>query len=236
MVMHGIKVKLPALAMVVVVATFITLSSAQPISSIVEGRDGDKSHTPSHRVATGIYGLDSGLMRGAAWKLKMKARNVGEGLTEGANTGDMGDAGIGGTDHAGPFIVEPIDNDIIQGHPQSRIGKGDSQGVVNAPLQVAHLPKHGFRTGLVIPPFDPNADPDAAPPKSKGELVGGDDTGEVRVKMGAGNGMKAKLLFHGSTLDDTVAGLRLHVGSVGVGKARETEEAHTGGDEKKDPR
>ncbi|KAF9492161.1 hypothetical protein BDN71DRAFT_1509734 [Pleurotus eryngii] len=230
MEMHGIKVKLPVLAVVVVVATFIALSSAQPISSIVEGRDGD---TPSHRVATGIYGLDSGLMRGAAWKLKMKVRNVGEGLT---NTGDMGDAGIGGTDHAGPFIVEPIDNDIIQGHPQSRIGKGDSQGVVNAPLQVAHLPKHGFRTGLVIPPFDPNADPDAALPKSTGELAGGDDTGKVRVKMGAGSGMKAKLLFHGSTLDDTVAGLRLHVGNTGVGKARGTEETHTGGDEKKDPR
>ncbi|KDQ23412.1 hypothetical protein PLEOSDRAFT_1086750 [Pleurotus ostreatus PC15] len=122
-------------------------------------------------------------MRGAAWKLKMKARHVGEGLTEGANTGDMGDAGIGGTDHAGPFIVEPIDNDIVQGHPQSRIGKGDSQGVVNAPLQVAHLPKHGFRTGLVIPPFDPNGDPDAAPPKSKGGPVGGDDTGEAPASV-----------------------------------------------------
>lgn len=231
--MHGIKVML---AVVVVVATLTALSSAQPISSIIISRDGDGSNTPSHRVATGIYGLDSGLMRGAAWKLKMKARNVGEGATEGANTGDMGDAGIGGTDHAGPFIVEPIDNDIIQGHPQSRIGKGDSQGVINAPLQLAHLPKHGFRTSLVIPPFDPNADPDAAAPKPKGGPLSGDDTGEVRVKMGAGNGMKAKLFFHGSTLDDTVAGLRLHVGTVGVGKARETDEVHTGGDEKKDPR
>ncbi|KAF4584962.1 hypothetical protein EYR40_001788 [Pleurotus pulmonarius] len=230
--MHSVGAKLSILA-VTVVTTLIALSSAQPI---IAGRDGDEIDMPSHSAAAGIYGLDSGLMRGAAWKLKMKARNVAEGVTEGANTGDMGGAGIGGTDHAGPFIVEPIDNDIIQGHPQSRIGKGDSQGVVHAPLQVAHLPKHGFQTGLVIPPFDPNADPDASLPKPKGEPVGGND-GEVRVKLGAsGSGARAKILFHGSTLDDTVAGLRLHVGSVGVGKARETEEAHTGGDEKKDPR
>ncbi len=230
--MHSTTVKLPILAVVVAVATLVALSSAQPISSIIVGRDGDRSNTPT----AGIYGLDSGLARGAAWKVKMKARNVGEGGAEGANTGDMGDAGTGGTDHAGPFIVEPIDNDIIQGHPQSRIGKGDSQGVVNAPLQLGHLPKHGFRTGLVIPPFDPNADPDATPPKPKGGALSGDDTGEVRVKMGTSSGMKGKLLFHGSTLDDTVAGLRLHVGTVGVGKARETDEVHTGGDEKKDPR
>ncbi|KAJ8496404.1 hypothetical protein ONZ45_g12464 [Pleurotus djamor] len=129
---------------------------------------------------------------------------------------------VGGKTRAGPFIIEPLEEEDLPPPPTPETPVHSTKLKLGPAAYAGGIRLN--RVGLAIP----NSQPLPAVKSTPGGLVG----------LAAGTSIySGKTVFNSDTLDDTISGLRLRVGTANRPTAFHPDAPEVGGgDEKKDPR